>query len=107
MKKKRRILFWMNCITVMYILFSGQEACAQKDSITYNSTCTNYKIQFNSSIFNTMEFPDKISWNFGDPSSGYYNNASIQQPLHAFSSPGLYTITLTVFNGGDSVTLSD
>ena len=91
----------------MAILLTGQYCYAQKDSISYNSTCANYKIQFNSSIFKAIEFPDKVSWNFGDPSSGFYNNASVQMPLHAYSGPGVYYVSLTVFNSGDSVGLKD
>jgi len=107
MKKHQLLTYMIRCITVMAILLSGQYSFAQMDSITYNSTCSNYKIEFNSSVFNTIEFPDKISWNFGDPSSGFYNTASTQMPTHAFSATGAYYISLTVFSAGDSVTLKD
>jgi len=93
-------------ITVMAILLSGHSSFAQKDSITYSSTCSNFNIQFNSSIFNTNQFPDSIKWDFGDFSSGFYNNASIQNPLHSYSSPGIYNIILTVSNNGNSVMLN-
>lgn len=91
----------------MAILFTCQYAYGQKDSITYNSTCSNYNIQFIASIFNTIQFPDSIKWDFGDPSSGFYNKAGIQSPFHSYSSPGDYDIELTVFNGADSVILRD
>jgi len=80
---------------------------AQQDSITYNSTCTNYKIVFGSSIFNTIDFPDQVSWNFGDPASGIYNTAGTKFPTHAFSSPGSYIISLTVILTGDTTKIKD
>jgi PKD repeat protein len=39
------------------------------------------------------------SWNFGDPASGPGNSSALQNPTHAFLSPGTYTVTLTVANG--------
>ena len=80
---------------------------AQTDSITYNSTCVNYKIEFGSSVFNKIDFPDKVAWNFGDPASGFYNTAATKFPTHAFSAPGNYTITLTVVLSGDTTSLKD
>lgn len=38
------------------------------------------------------------SWNFGDPSSGVNNTSTLQNPSHVFTSPGSYTITLTVLS---------
>jgi len=36
------------------------------------------------------------SWNFGDTASGIMNTSVQQHPLHLFSNPGTYSITLTV-----------
>ncbi|HVM87872.1 MAG TPA: gliding motility-associated C-terminal domain-containing protein [Puia sp.] len=94
-------------ITLMLIFFSGYCAYAQRDSITYNSTCSNYKIIFNCTVFDSIAFPDKIKWDFGDPASGFYNTANIQSPTHLFSSPGIYHLTLTVISGIDSITIKD
>ena len=82
--------------TVLAFLGLVMISHAQTDSITYNSTCVNYKIEFGSSVFNKIDFPDKVAWNFGDPASGFYNTAATKFPTHAFSAPGNYTITLTV-----------
>lgn len=38
--------------------------------------------------------PDAWNWNFGDPGSGVSNTATLENPLHRFSAPGMYTITL-------------
>ena len=37
-------------------------------------------------------------WDFGDPGSGASNNSSMQDPVHVFSDPGIYDVTLTVTN---------
>ena len=42
----RHFQYTKSFITAMLILMLGLTVHAQKDSITYNSTCTNYKIQF-------------------------------------------------------------
>lgn len=41
--------------------------------------------------------PTNWSWDFGD---GSYSND--QNPLHTYSSPGVYTVTLTIFNAESS-----
>ena len=46
-------------------------------------------------------------WNFGDPGSGPLNISSLQNPQHAYSSVGNYTVTLTsTSNTGCITTLS-
>jgi len=80
---------------------------AQKDSIRYNSTCVNYKIAFGSSVFDRISFPDKVIWNFGDPASGYYNNAGIQAPAHLYAGIGDYPVSLIVILAGDTIKLYD
>jgi PKD repeat protein len=41
------------------------------------------------------------SWDFGDPASGSNNTSTLQNPEHAFSSPGTYNTCLTI-HGIDS-----
>jgi gliding motility-associated-like protein len=36
------------------------------------------------------------SWDFGDPTSGVDNTSVLKDPTHSFTTPGIYTITLTV-----------
>ncbi len=38
------------------------------------------------------------NWNFGDPASGTSNGSSLQNPVHVYSGPGVYTVSLTVTN---------
>jgi gliding motility-associated-like protein len=87
------------------LFFLSGRAQTMRDSIGYNSTCVNYKIAFNASVFDRIVFPDKVIWDFGDPASGYYNGAGIQQPTHLYSAPGTYSVSLIVVSGGDSIRL--
>jgi gliding motility-associated-like protein len=43
-------------------------------------------------------FPDQWNWNFGDPLSGN-NSSTSRNPIHTFSSPGLYEVTLNIKEG--------
>jgi len=49
--------------------------------------------------------PTSWSWDFGDSASGGSNTSSSQNPTHAFSAAGSYTVTLTATNavGNQSV----
>lgn len=76
---------------------SIKEAPPNAAAFTY--TCVNN---------NTVNFtntsalcPTGFSWNFGDPGSGTSNTATIANPSHTFSSPGTYTVTLTVSGPGN------
>lgn len=40
---------------------------------------------------------DSVSWDFGDPSTGSANNSTALSPVHIFSAPGEYTVTLTAY----------
>lgn len=37
-------------------------------------------------------------WDFGDPSSGAYNNSTQQNPMHIFTGPGTFNVKLIVAN---------
>jgi PKD repeat protein len=39
------------------------------------------------------------AWNFGDPTAGAQDYATVANAVHAFSAPGSYTVTLTVTDG--------
>jgi gliding motility-associated-like protein len=44
---------------------------------------------------------DSQSWNFGDPASGAQNTGTAATPLHRFTSPGTFSVSVTEnFNGG-------
>ena len=59
-------------------------SCSGDNTYTFNDISTNC--------------PDAWSWDFGDPSSGAVNTSSAQNPTHAFSVPGNYTVTLIASN---------
>jgi PKD repeat protein len=42
------------------------------------------------------------AWSFGDPASGGSNSSTARNPVHTFSGPGTYTVTLVVSNTGGS-----
>ncbi len=99
--------YYLLAVTIMCFLAIAGKAQTMVDSISYNSTCVNYKIAFNSSVFDRISFPDKVIWNFGDPASGYYNGAGIKTPAHLYAAPGAYPVSLIVVSGGDSIKLND
>lgn len=91
-------------MTTCLLFFAGR---AQKDSISYNSTCVNYKIEFGSNLFDSIGFPDKVLWNFGNPASGFYNTSSVQTPSHLYAATGNYPVSLMVILAGDTSLLKD
>jgi PKD repeat protein len=44
--------------------------------------------------------PTSWEWNFSDPGSGSNNSSTLQNPLHAFTAPGVYLVCLSI--QGDS-----
>jgi len=44
--------------------------------------------------------PTQWFWDFGDPVSGILNTSTLQNPVHAFSAPGNYTVCLTIGGPG-------
>jgi gliding motility-associated-like protein len=70
-------------------------------AIQHSSSCAGTAVTFNSTVFETAQFPSTILWSFGDPASGLLNTAKdIQQPVHIYNTPGIYIITLHVVDGG-------
>ncbi|HTJ14623.1 MAG TPA: gliding motility-associated C-terminal domain-containing protein [Dinghuibacter sp.] len=96
---------------LLFFLLAASKARAQEnyDTILCSSTCVNTVSTFNSPLFDSLPFPKKILWNFGDPAAGIYNNAGVKSPTHTYTTPGTYYIWLKVFNTSltDSVMLFD
>ncbi|MGI9190976.1 MAG: gliding motility-associated C-terminal domain-containing protein [Chitinophagaceae bacterium] len=65
------------------------------DTAAFTHQCTNTPLQYQFTDVSTG-CPNSFSWNFGDPASGAANTSSAQNPNHTFTTPGIYTITLTV-----------
>lgn len=92
--------FWLLLVLITGPFVRMKAQNAVRDSISYNSTCSNTLISFASSVFDfdRAPSPSKIIWNFGDPASGIYNTAGIKSPTHSFAATGQYYISLTVIN---------
>jgi gliding motility-associated-like protein len=90
-------LFIFTCL-----LFTANQSTAQVNYIIqHNSTCVGTPIIFNSTVFETAQFPTTIQWVFGDAASGLLDTAKgTQQPLHTYTTPGKYTVSLHVVDAG-------
>ncbi len=53
-----------------------------------------------------MNVVHSFIWDFGDPASGFNNTSTEHFPTHNFTSPGIYTVTLTVQNDCDGYTVT-
>ncbi len=49
---------------------------------------------------NSSQTPDSVFWDFGNPSSGAANTSTVFDPVHLFTSPGFYSVTLRVWITG-------
>ena len=67
------------------------EAPPNNASFTY-SCLNNTTVNFT----NTSPLCPASAWNFGDTASGANNTSTFPNPIHVFSAPGTYIITLTV-----------
>ncbi len=74
------------------------EAPPNQASFSYACGNNNVVVFTNTSIL----CPTTFSWNFGDPASGSNNSSNEANPTHIFSSPGTYTVTLTVTGPGNA-----
>jgi gliding motility-associated-like protein len=74
-----------------------------KDTISYSTTCVGATISFGSPVFDSIFFPGKVKWHFGDPASGYYDSSTAKEPKHMYATAGAYNISLTVVNGPDTI----
>ena len=63
------------------------------------TNCTTPSVQF-SDLSQTNGGGSILSWNwnFGDPLSGVNNISTSQNPVHFFTAPGIYNVTLIIFN---------
>ncbi len=97
-------------ILLINLLCCCKTAAAQTPYvIQHSSTCTGTSITFNSTVFETAQFPDTTKWNFGDAASGLLNTANgIQQPTHIYTTPGTYVVSLHVHDlGAGTIDLTD
>jgi gliding motility-associated-like protein len=69
--------------------------------ITPSILCKN-NVAFNATTLYTGPNAVAYIWNFGNPQSGVNNTSTLQNPNHAFTDTGTYTITLTTYDVTDS-----
>jgi PKD repeat protein len=73
-----------------------------KPTVDFNFQISNLSTSFSNVSNNSFSY----SWNFGDPNSGISNTSSEANPIHVFTSPGNYTVTLIATNGCGSRSIS-
>jgi gliding motility-associated-like protein len=75
---------------------------AAPNAVDFTYTCNaNNTVDFSSSISGCKT---SVNWDFGDPASGANNSSTLDNPAHAFSSPGNYTVSVDVsFVSGPSL----
>ena len=56
-------------------------------------TCDGFTVNFTD---NSSGNPTTFLWNFGDPASGVNNTSSLQNPVHTFTTAGIFNVTETV-----------
>ncbi len=61
---------------------------------TNGSICN--QLQFWDQSYTNIGAVEKWYWDFGDPDTGLSNTDNSMNPLHVFSKPGVYNVTLTV-----------
>ena len=66
------------------------------DGIAFENACFGSETQF--SLTNNRTF-DSILWDFGDPASGVNNTSTDASPLHVFSAPGIYLVSVVISEG--------
>lgn len=64
-------------------------------NFSYNFSCVGEAIQFTDMSFTNMGNITGWNWDFGDGTT-----STLQNPIHAFSTPGLQVVTLTVTTAG-------
>jgi gliding motility-associated-like protein len=67
------------------------------------SICANSSISFTNTSQISPGSITSYTWNFGDPSSGLNNSSGVLNPVHFYSSPGVFTITLTATSNNNCI----
>lgn len=92
-----------------FLMGSGT-TCNNFDGLAFDDFCIsngvshapNFSVNCNNFTAITPPCPivTNYSWNFGDPASGPTNTSALANPVHVFSGPGIYTVSLTTSGGG-------
>ncbi len=69
-----------------------------------HSICANSSISFTNTSSISPGSITGYDWNFGDPASGVNNTSVVLNPVHFYSNPGTYSITLTTTSNNNCST---
>ncbi len=68
-------------------------------AFSFTGTCAESPVEFTDlSQENGGGLITSWDWNFGDPASGVNNTSNLQDPVHSFTAPGTYDVTLIIGN---------
>lgn len=100
----RQTLIGNNYVTQSIDFFDNQQYFQPTALFVYNppNPLVNDTVNFQSLSLNYSS----LLWNFDDPSSGANNTSMLSNPIHQFSTPGIYQVQLIAFNGSLSDTLT-
>ncbi|NOR86857.1 MAG: PKD domain-containing protein, partial [Bacteroidales bacterium] len=62
----------------------------------WDLSCFGTDVQFVDTSSTSQGFITDWYWNFDDPTSGAFNQSTVQNPTHAFTAPGIYNVQLVV-----------
>ena len=90
---------------ISYIEKTVNSVPAPISNFSFSSVlCSNQPVQFTDlSQTNGGGSIQSWAWNFGDPPSGGNNTATIQNPIHQFTTNLTYNVTLVVTNGNGCI----
>jgi PKD repeat protein len=99
--------FWVNLIVTTQVgCFDsiGKSVSVNASPVakfTADTACMGNPTHFaDSSVANSASMVSWL-WNFGEPSSGTSNTSTLQNPEHTYSTPGIFTVMLTVTNSNN------
>ncbi len=100
-------------VTLHVLTAQGCESATQQTITTspspiaafgYTNTCQGQSTQFTDmTSLNGGSILTQRLWNFGDPASGILNTSSSTNPVHNYSQPGQYSVSLITLNSGGCV----
>ncbi|MEO8174250.1 MAG: PKD domain-containing protein, partial [Sediminibacterium sp.] len=68
------------------------------NTFSHQNYCYNDTVFFNATVYSCNGAAVNILWNFGDPASGINNTDTSLATYHLFSSAGIYTVTMVVYD---------
>ena len=99
---KKKILFLVFVIITGHFMLIGQQSDEYSSRIDCQARYSYIQDSVNLSLFNfydqSIGAPTTWHWTFGDPQSGADNTSDLQNPLHQYTSSGVFIVCLTITN---------